>query len=153
MIAETIEAARKAKAALRVAWSAAPAQGYGSAQILEEYSAIAADWNRPGVEMLDKGDAAAAIKAAAKVITADFFSEHVSHVCMEPLNATVRSTVSPKPTPDIKRPPPRTGTAPGESKPGGGTRWDWRFAGGRSPRKILRDRRHRGTRCQARSIV
>lgn len=40
--------------------------------------------------MLNKGDAAAAIKGSAKVLTADFFSEHVSHVCMEPLNATVK---------------------------------------------------------------
>jgi isoquinoline 1-oxidoreductase beta subunit len=90
VIAETIEAAHKAKDALKVTWSAAPAQRYTNEQILEDYSAIAADWNRPGVEMLDKGDAAAAIKGAAKVITADFFSEHVSHMCMEPLNATVR---------------------------------------------------------------
>jgi isoquinoline 1-oxidoreductase beta subunit len=90
VIAETIEAAHKAKAALKVAWSAAPAQSYGNARILEEYSAIAADWNRPGVEMLNQGDAAAAIKGAATIIRADFFSEHVSHVCMEPLNATVK---------------------------------------------------------------
>jgi isoquinoline 1-oxidoreductase beta subunit len=90
VIAETIEAAHKAKAALKVTWSAAPAQRYTNEQILEDYSAIAADWSRPGVEMLNKGDAGAAIKGAAKVIAADFFSEHVSHVCMEPLNATVR---------------------------------------------------------------
>jgi isoquinoline 1-oxidoreductase subunit beta len=90
VIAETIEEAHKAKAALKVTWSAAPAQRYTNERILEDYSAIAADWHRPGVEMLNKGDAAAAIKDAAKVITADFLSEHVSHVCMEPLNATVR---------------------------------------------------------------
>ena len=90
VIAQTIESARKAKDALRVTWSAAQAQTYANEQILQDYSAIAADWNQPGVEMLNKGDAAAAIKAAAKVLTADFLSEHVSHVCMEPLNATVK---------------------------------------------------------------
>ena len=58
--------------------------------MLQDYRAIAADWNNPGVEMLSKGDAGAAIKGAAKVLKADYFSEHVSHVCMEPLNATVR---------------------------------------------------------------
>ena len=90
VIAETLEAAHQAKAALKVAWSAAPAQSYSNEEILEDYSRIAADWNRPGVEMLNQGDAALAIKGAAKVISADFFSEHVSHVCMEPLNATVK---------------------------------------------------------------
>jgi isoquinoline 1-oxidoreductase beta subunit len=90
VIAETIEAAHKAKAALKVTWSASSAQSYTTEQILEDYSRIAADWNRPGVEMLDQGDAGLAIKGAAKVIRADFFSEHVSHVCMEPLNATVK---------------------------------------------------------------
>jgi isoquinoline 1-oxidoreductase subunit beta len=90
VIAETLEAARRAKAALKVAWSAAPAQSYSNNEILEDYSRIAADWNRPGVEMLNQGNAALAIKGAAKVIRADFFSEHVSHVCMEPLNATVK---------------------------------------------------------------
>src|SRR5215469_14501025 len=74
VIAETIEAARKAKDALKVTWSAAQAQTYANEQILEDYSAIAADWNQPGVEMLNKGDAATAIGGAAKVLTADFFS-------------------------------------------------------------------------------
>src|SRR6516162_6353687 len=90
VIAETIEAARKAKDALKVTWSAAQAQTYSTEQILQDYSAIAADWNQPGVEMLSKGDAEAAVRGAAKVLSADFFSEHVSHVCMEPLNATVK---------------------------------------------------------------
>jgi len=90
VIAETIEAAHKAKDALRVSWSAARAQTYTNEQILQDYSAIAADWSQPGIEMLNKGDAAAALKDAAKVLAADFFSEHVSHVCMEPLNATVK---------------------------------------------------------------
>jgi isoquinoline 1-oxidoreductase beta subunit len=40
--------------------------------------------------MVKKGDADAALKGAAKVVTAEYFSDHVSHVCMEPLNATVR---------------------------------------------------------------
>jgi len=90
VIAETIEAARKAKDALKVTWSAAQAQTYTTEQILQDYSAIAADWNQPGIEMLSKGDAEAAVRGAAKVPSADFFSEHVSHMCMEPLNATVK---------------------------------------------------------------
>jgi len=90
VIAESLHAARKSKDALKVTWSKAPAQTYTNEQILRDYQAIAADWNQPGVEMLNKGDAAAAMNGAARVIKADFFSEHVSHVCMEPLNATVK---------------------------------------------------------------
>ena len=90
VIAESLPAARKGKDALKVTWSKATAQTYTNDQIMRDYQRIAADWNKPGVEMLNKGDAAAAIKGAAKVLSADFFSEHVSHVCMEPLNATVK---------------------------------------------------------------
>ena len=90
VIAESLHAARKSKDALKVTWSKAPAQTYTNEQILRDYQAIAADWNQPGVEMLNKGDAAAAMNGAARVIKGDFFSEHVSHVCMEPLNATVK---------------------------------------------------------------
>ena len=90
VIAESLHAARKSKDALKVTWSKAPAQTYTNEQILRDYQAIAADWTQPGVEMLNKGDAGAAMNGAARVIKADFFSEHVSHVCMEPLNATVK---------------------------------------------------------------
>ena len=58
--------------------------------MLQDYRAIAADWSQTGVEMVKIGDADAAIKGAAKVIAADYFSDHVSHMCMEPMNVTVR---------------------------------------------------------------
>jgi isoquinoline 1-oxidoreductase beta subunit len=90
VIAENLPAARKAKEALKVTWSKATAQTYNNEAILHDYQTLAADWNKPGVEMLSKGDVAAAFNGAAKVLKADYFSEHVSHVCMEPLNATVR---------------------------------------------------------------
>ena len=91
VIAETIEAAMKAKSLLKVTWTkTTPAQTYTDDRVLQDYRAIAADWSRPGVEMLKSGDPDAAIKGAAKVLAADYFSDHVSHVCMEPLNVTVR---------------------------------------------------------------
>jgi len=91
VIAETVEAAMKAKGLLKVTWSkSTPAQNYDDDRVLQDYRAIAADWSQQGVEMIKAGDADAAIKGAAKVITADYFSDHVSHVCMEPLNVTVR---------------------------------------------------------------
>jgi isoquinoline 1-oxidoreductase subunit beta len=92
VIAETPEAAMKAKGLLKVTWSkSAPARTYDDDRVLQDYRAIAADWSQAGVDMVKVGDADAAIKGAAKVVSADYFSDHVSHVCMEPLNVTVRA--------------------------------------------------------------
>ncbi len=91
VIAETIDAAMKGKSLLKVTWSkSTPAQTYDDDRVLQDYRAIAADWNQTGVDMIKVGDADGAIKGAAKVLAADYFSDHVSHVCMEPLNCTVR---------------------------------------------------------------
>jgi isoquinoline 1-oxidoreductase beta subunit len=91
VIAETVEAAMRAKTLLKVTWTkAALGQTYSDDGILADYRTIAADWAKPGIDMVKKGDADAALKSAAKVVTAEYFSDHVSHVCMEPLNATVR---------------------------------------------------------------
>ena len=92
VIAETPQAAMKAKGLLKVTWSkSTPAQTYDDDRVLQDYRAIAADWSQPGVPMVNAGDADAAIKGAAQVLTADYFSDHVAHMCMEPLNVTVRA--------------------------------------------------------------
>ena len=92
VVAETIDAAMRAKSLLKVTWTKkALAQTYDDDRVLQDYRAIASDWSQPGVEMLGAGDADGAIKSAAKVISVDYFSDHVSHVCMEPLNVTVKA--------------------------------------------------------------
>jgi isoquinoline 1-oxidoreductase subunit beta len=92
VIAETIEAAMKAKSLLKVTWSkSTPAQTYNDDRVLQDYRAIASDWSQPGVEMVNAGDANAAIKGAARVVAADYFSNHTAHMCMEPLNVTVKA--------------------------------------------------------------
>ena len=92
VIAETIEAAMKAKDLLKVTWSkSTPAQAYDDNRVLQDYRAIAADWSQPGVEMVKTGDADEAVKGAATVLAADYFSDHVAHMCMEPLNVTVKA--------------------------------------------------------------
>jgi isoquinoline 1-oxidoreductase beta subunit len=92
VIAETIEAAMKAKGLLKVTWSkSTPAQGYDDDRMLQDYRAIAADWSQPGVEMVKTGDADEAIKGASTVLAADYFSDHVAHMCMEPMNVTVKA--------------------------------------------------------------
>jgi isoquinoline 1-oxidoreductase subunit beta len=91
VVAETFETAMKGKAALKVTWSnTSQARQYTTAaNIAEEYRKLAADWSQKSVDMVKEGDAAAAIAGAAKVLTADYFADHVAHICMEPMNATV----------------------------------------------------------------
>jgi isoquinoline 1-oxidoreductase beta subunit len=90
VLADTVEGAMRAKDALKVTWSkTTPAQSYSDDKIMADYRTIAADWSKSGVDMVKKGDADTALKGAAKVVVAEYFSDHVSHVCMEPLNATV----------------------------------------------------------------
>ena len=80
----------RAQSLFKVTWTkSAPGQTYTDDGIIADYRTMAADWSKPGIEMVKKGDADAALKGAAKVVTAEYFSEHVSHVCMEPMNATV----------------------------------------------------------------
>jgi isoquinoline 1-oxidoreductase beta subunit len=92
VIAETVDGAMKAKSLLKVTWSkTTPAQTYDDDRVLQDYRAIGADWSKPGVEMVKAGDADTAIKGAAKVLAADYFSDHCAHMCMEPMNVTVRA--------------------------------------------------------------
>jgi len=92
VVAETIDAAMRAKSLLKVTWTKkAQAQNYDDDRVLQDYRAIASDWSQPGVEMVSAGDADGAVKNAAKVVSVDYFSDHVSHVCMEPLNVTVKA--------------------------------------------------------------
>lgn len=89
VIGDTVEGTKKAKALLKVTWTmTAKARTYTSSKIAEEYRQIAADKSQKGFPMVKSGDAPAAIAGAAKVISADFTNDHVSHTCMEPMNAT-----------------------------------------------------------------
>ncbi len=89
VIGETVEGTQKAKRALKVTWSSnSPARKYSTAQVAQDNMAIARDLGQKGVDILKEGDAAAAIAGAVQVVTAEFIVDHVSHVTMEPLNAT-----------------------------------------------------------------
>lgn len=90
VIGDTVEGTKKAKALLKVTWTTmAPARSYTSSKIAEEYRQIASDKAQKGFPMVKKGgDAPAAIAGAAKVVSAEYINDHVSHTCMEPMNAT-----------------------------------------------------------------
>ena len=89
VVADTVEASMKGKAALKVTWTTtSPARKYSNDTLAAEYSKTASDWTHLGVDMLKQGDADGAIGKAAKVLSGDFVVDHVAHCCMEPLNAT-----------------------------------------------------------------
>ena len=90
VIASTVEAAMKAKAALKVTWSTtAEARKYSTAAIAKDYAAVARDLSQKGVAMVTQGDTEAALQRAAKTVTREFYSDHIAHTQLEPLNATV----------------------------------------------------------------
>jgi isoquinoline 1-oxidoreductase beta subunit len=93
VLADSTWAARKAKDALKVTWSSdAPAQRYNSEAQAREYAELAAnlDLSKAGVEVEKHGAGNANIKSAARVLKADFLTEHMAHMCMEPMNATAQ---------------------------------------------------------------
>lgn len=93
IVGTTVEATQKAKAALKVEWSkSAPARSYDSDKVAADYLAKARNPAEAGVTIVKHGDAPKAIAGAAKTITAEFVTQHVSHACMEPMNATAKVT-------------------------------------------------------------
>jgi isoquinoline 1-oxidoreductase beta subunit len=95
VVADTFWAAQKARNALKVRWSSSSrARAYTSERVLAEFQAIANDLDHPGVTVAKRGDVAAAFQHAAKVLTANYSSDHVHHATMEPMNAT--ALVSPE---------------------------------------------------------
>ncbi|MBL8380914.1 MAG: xanthine dehydrogenase family protein molybdopterin-binding subunit [Burkholderiales bacterium] len=93
VLANSTWAARKARDALKVTWSNdSPARRYDSEAIGREYAELAAnlDLSKAGVEVEKHGSGNAGIKGAARVLKADFLTEHMAHMCMEPMNATAQ---------------------------------------------------------------
>jgi isoquinoline 1-oxidoreductase subunit beta len=89
VVADNTWAAMQAKRALKVIWTnTAKARSYSTDKALAEFVARAQNPADNGVAMGTHGDSEAALKSAAKRIEATFTSEHVSHMCLEPMNAT-----------------------------------------------------------------
>ena len=89
VIGTSVEATQApARSLLKVTWSEAPSASYDSEKVLDEFAAIARDKNRGGIDYFKSGDVDAAMQNAAKVMRAEFRTQHVYHAQMEPLNAT-----------------------------------------------------------------
>jgi isoquinoline 1-oxidoreductase subunit beta len=89
VIGKTVESTRKAKALLAATWTTnALGRNYTTADAAQDYLAIARDPKKTGVAMFKIGDVAAAMPGAVKTIVAEYTNDHVSHMPMEPTNAT-----------------------------------------------------------------
>jgi isoquinoline 1-oxidoreductase beta subunit len=87
VVATSFWAARKGREALRVTWDESRAEMRGSEDLYRSYRALA---GRPGRSVRCDGDAAGALRGAAKVIEAVYEFPYLAHAPMEPLDAVVR---------------------------------------------------------------
>ena len=88
VVAESMEAALAARAALDITWSeGARARGFQSETALAGYRDIARDPAANGSGVHRSGAVDAALGGAAQVFTAEYLSDHAYHAQMEPLNA------------------------------------------------------------------
>jgi isoquinoline 1-oxidoreductase beta subunit len=85
--AEGMWPALKARQALRVSWDESAAEKRGTAELIEEYRALA---RKPGAVAGQHGDAEAALAKAGKVIEAEYVFPYLAHAPMEPLDGTLR---------------------------------------------------------------
>ncbi len=87
VVAKSFWAAKLGRDALKVEWDDSKAEKRSTAAILAEYRTLA---ERPGMPARKDGDAAAALKGPAKVVTATYEFPYLAHAPMEPLDAVVK---------------------------------------------------------------
>jgi isoquinoline 1-oxidoreductase subunit beta len=87
VLARNFWAARKGREALAIEWDESGAEKLGSNELFAEYRALA---ERPGTIARRDGDAAAAIKGAARIIEAVYEFPYLAHAPMEPMDCVVR---------------------------------------------------------------
>ena len=87
VIASNTWAALKGRDALKIVWDDGPNKSYES----KAYRAMLEEQVRkPGKLERQQGDADAALKSAARVITAEYYAPHLAHATMEPPAAVAR---------------------------------------------------------------
>jgi isoquinoline 1-oxidoreductase beta subunit len=87
VVAKSFWAAKEGRDALKVEWDDSKAEKRSTAAIMAEYRKLA---EQPGKSARKEGDAAAALKGAAKLITATYEFPYLAHAPMEPLDAVVK---------------------------------------------------------------
>ena len=87
VVAKSFWAAKQGRDALKVEWDDSKAEKRSTAAIMAEYRTLA---EQPGKPARKQGDADAALKGAAKLITATYEFPYLAHAPMEPLDAVVK---------------------------------------------------------------
>ena len=87
VVAKSFWAAKQGRDALTVEWDDAKAEKCSSADLLEEYRRLA---DQPGLSARADGDAAKAIRDAARKLSASYEFPYLAHAPMEPLDAVVK---------------------------------------------------------------
>lgn len=92
VVGETVQATRNGRKALKVDWdlSGAQAAAFDSETAKAEYARHGKDPNAKALDWYRSGDAAKALGGAAKLVTAEYSSEHCYHAQMEPMNCVAR---------------------------------------------------------------
>jgi isoquinoline 1-oxidoreductase beta subunit len=85
VIARNTGSAIKGREKLKITWDDGPNANYDSAAYRKELEATAGE---PGQVVRNDGDAEAALKTAAKIVSAQYYLPHLAHVPMEPPSAT-----------------------------------------------------------------
>jgi isoquinoline 1-oxidoreductase beta subunit len=88
IVGDRVEAVFAGRAALKVTWKGGATEGFDSVKTLEGYGKRGADLDDKGANFKSVGDTDAALKGAAKVITAEYQTDYVHHAQMEPMNMT-----------------------------------------------------------------
>ena len=86
VVARNTGAAIKGRDALKIVWDDGPNKNHDSVQYRAELEAAV---RAPGAVLRSDGDAEAALKSAAQVITADYYVPYLAHATMEPPVALV----------------------------------------------------------------
>ena len=91
VVADTFATARKARDLLKVTWTTTSiARKYDSDTMLKEFAARAEKVSEAGDVWHKQGDAALALKGAARTLSATYTTEHVAQCTMEPMNCAAR---------------------------------------------------------------
>ena len=87
VVAKSFWAAKQGRDALKLEWDDSKAEKRSSAAIIAAYRTLA---DQPGKPARKEGDAATALKGAAKTISASYEFPYLAHAPMEPLDAVVK---------------------------------------------------------------
>jgi isoquinoline 1-oxidoreductase beta subunit len=87
VVASNFWAAQTGREALEVQWDLGPGRELDTVQLLSSYRTLA---QKPGAQVLKKGDADALLATSAHQLLAEYDVPYLAHAAMEPLNCTVR---------------------------------------------------------------